>query len=110
MKQRTPFRFIARNIMLDELEHCLLHQIQGFIRIAGRDLCHTEGAPLDTGQEPVQCLVLIQPLRPPMETKRGLLVLHQPPALSGPASLQRLPARLPRGEGRSRRRLKRSLL
>lgn len=69
MKQGAPFRLVTGTIPLNELVHRILDHIESFIRITDRDLSHAKGASLNPGQEPVQCLRLIQDAVPPMNRR-----------------------------------------
>jgi hypothetical protein len=45
----APFRFVARTIPFDQLEHGLLHKIQRLVIVSRGDLCHPKRAAFDPG-------------------------------------------------------------
>ncbi len=54
LKQRTPFLRRAVRIALGKLEHCILHDVQRLVAVAGGHLRNPVGAALNAGQKPVQ--------------------------------------------------------
>lgn len=54
VEQRPPFLLIAVSILLDQLEHGVLHQVQRIVGTIGRNLCNTVGPALYIRKEPIE--------------------------------------------------------
>ena len=66
VEERGPLDLGLGRVAPDEGEHGVLHDVQGVLVIMRRDLRDPEGAALDSGQESIQYLAVIQGPRPPL--------------------------------------------
>jgi len=49
MKQRPPFRFVARTVSFDQLQHGLLYKVERLVIVSRGDLRHSKRAAFDPG-------------------------------------------------------------
>ncbi len=76
VKERPPLPFGPVAIVLHQLQHGILHEIQRLVLIPCGNLCHTECPPFDPCQEPIQCLGSIQRSHPLTQAKAAGLSIY----------------------------------
>jgi hypothetical protein len=54
VEQGSPFLLIAVSILLDQLEHGVLYEVQRIVRTIGRNLCNTICPALYISKEPIE--------------------------------------------------------
>lgn len=66
VKQRSPFLLRAARIVLHQLQHRFLYDVQGVFPVPRAELCDTQGTSLDAGKKTIQglCVQCVRLPRP----------------------------------------------